>query len=192
MTTVTKSATYILLSYVIIFAMMACSDEKSSTAKQETPATPIQVPATPPSDDPPPAVTTEQSNQDATPAMSAPETVTADAPKTAPSAAMSADNATAVGSDREQGLMLARKSGCLACHQIEKKVVGPAWNDVAARYAGNPKAKSRLVEKVSKGGRGNWTDVVGNMAMPPYSPRVSAADIDTLVDFILNLGAGST
>jgi cytochrome c len=84
-------------------------------------------------------------------------------------------------------LELAKKSGCLACHAVDKKVVGPAWKDVAARYAGDPQAKSKLVEKVAKGGRGNWTDVVGNMAMPPYSPRVSDADIETLVDFVLSL-----
>ena len=87
----------------------------------------------------------------------------------------------------EEMLALARKSGCLACHNIDKKVVGPAWKDVAARYKGNAGARAQLIEKVSKGGRGNWTDVVGNVAMPPYHPRVSTENIGRLVDFVLSL-----
>ncbi len=88
---------------------------------------------------------------------------------------------------RKESLELARKSGCLACHSLDRKVVGPAWKDVAKRYAGDAQARSRLMDKVSKGGRGNWTEVVGNVAMPPYSPRVPAGDIETLVDFVLSL-----
>ncbi len=84
-------------------------------------------------------------------------------------------------------LDLAKKSGCLACHSVEKKVVGPAWKDVAAKYKGNGAAKADLVAKVKKGGKGNWTEVTGGVPMPPYSPRVADADIDTLVDFILAL-----
>jgi len=84
-------------------------------------------------------------------------------------------------------LALAKKSGCLACHSVEKKVVGPAWKDVAARYKGDPKARAALIAKVKKGGKGNWTKVVGNAVMPPYSPRVKDADIEKLVDFVLGL-----
>ena len=84
-------------------------------------------------------------------------------------------------------LALAQKSGCLACHAIDKKVVGPPWRDVSKRYLNDPKAKEKLVAKVSKGGRGNWTDVVGTAAMPPYSPRVSDENIAKLVDFVLSL-----
>ena len=84
-------------------------------------------------------------------------------------------------------LELAKKSGCLACHSVEKKVVGPAWKDVAARYKGDANAKATLVEKVKKGGKGNWTDVTGGAPMPPYSPRVADADIEKLVDFVLGL-----
>ena len=85
------------------------------------------------------------------------------------------------------GLDLARKSGCLACHSIDNKVVGPAWKDVAARYKNNTQAKSQLINKVKTGGKGNWTAVTGGAAMPPYSPRVSDADITTLVEFVLAL-----
>jgi len=84
-------------------------------------------------------------------------------------------------------LDLAKKSGCLACHSVEKKVVGPAWKDVAAKYKGDAGAKAALVTKVKKGGKGNWNDVTGGVPMPPYSPRVADANIETLVDFILAL-----
>lgn len=82
---------------------------------------------------------------------------------------------------------LAKKSGCFACHSIEHKVVGPAWMDVSKRYKGDAGARAALIEKVHKGGKGNWTDVTGGVPMPPYSPRVSDADIETLVDFVLGL-----
>ena len=87
----------------------------------------------------------------------------------------------------EAGLALARKSGCLACHSVEHKVVGPAWRDVAARYRDDAGAHERLIAKVKTGGKGNWTDVTGGVPMPPYSPRVADADIETLVDFVLSL-----
>lgn len=84
-------------------------------------------------------------------------------------------------------LALAKKSGCLACHAVDKKVVGPAWKDVAAKYKGNAGAKAELVAKVKKGGKGNWTAVTKGVPMPPYSPRVKDADIEKLVDFVLSL-----
>lgn len=84
-------------------------------------------------------------------------------------------------------LELAKKSGCLACHSVDAKVVGPAWKDVAAKYKGNAGAKDMLIGKVKAGGKGNWTDVTGGVPMPPYSPRVADADIDKLVTFILGL-----
>jgi len=80
-------------------------------------------------------------------------------------------------------LDLAKKSGCLACHSIEKKIVGPAWKDVAAKYKGDASARDMLIGKVKKGGKGTW----GPAPMPPYSPRVSDANIEKLVDFILDL-----
>ena len=85
------------------------------------------------------------------------------------------------------GLDLAKKSGCLACHSVEKKIVGPAWKDVSAKYKGDAEAKAQLLTKVAKGGKGNWTEVTGGAPMPPYSPRVSDADIEKLVDFVLSL-----
>ncbi len=80
-------------------------------------------------------------------------------------------------------LDLAKKSGCLACHGIEKKIVGPSWKDVAAKYKGDAGARDLLIGKVKKGGKGTW----GPAPMPPYSPRVSDANIEKLVDFIIGL-----
>src|SRR3569623_1511964 len=94
---------------------------------------------------------------------------------------------SAAQANAEEGLELAKKSGCLACHSVEKKVVGPAWQDVSNKYKGDAGAKARLVEKVKKGGKGNSTEVTGGGPMPPYSPRVSDADIEKLVDFVLSL-----
>jgi cytochrome c len=113
------------------------------------------------------------------PAAVAPEPAPAAAPGPAP-----ANGAPALSTN---GLELARKSGCLACHSIEKKLVGPAWKDVAARYRNDAGARAALIEKVKKGGKGNWTEVTGGTPMPPYSPRVSDADIEALVDFVLAL-----
>jgi len=84
-------------------------------------------------------------------------------------------------------LELAKKSGCLACHSVEKKVVGPAWQDVADKYKGDAAARDALIAKIKKGGKGNWTEVTGGVPMPPYSPRVADADIETMVDFVLGL-----
>lgn len=79
---------------------------------------------------------------------------------------------------------LAKKNNCTACHAIDKKVVGPAWQDVANKYKGQADAADKLVVKVSKGGSGNW----GSMPMPANDPTgAKNADIKELVKFILGL-----
>lgn len=75
---------------------------------------------------------------------------------------------------------LAAKSNCLACHAVDKKVVGPSYQDVAKKYAGDKTAEAKLIEKVKKGGSGVW----GAIPMPPNS-QVKDADIATLVKWIL-------
>jgi len=88
----------------------------------------------------------------------------------------------------EDGTALAKKSGCFACHSIDRKILGPGWKDVAAKYAGDKAAgKAHLLNKVAKGGKGVWTEITGGAAMPPYSPRVSDENIEILVDFIIGL-----
>ena len=78
---------------------------------------------------------------------------------------------------------LAKKSGCLACHGVDKKVLGPGFKDVAAKYKGDPSAEGKLVTKVKVGGSGVW----GPMPMPANSPQVKDADIKTIVKWILSL-----
>jgi cytochrome c len=80
-------------------------------------------------------------------------------------------------------MQLAQASKCFSCHAIDRKLVGPAWKDVAAKYRGQKGAEVRLVEKVAKGGSGVW----GAVPMPPNSPQVGEGDIRTLVRYILGL-----
>ena len=77
---------------------------------------------------------------------------------------------------------LAQKSGCLACHSVEHKILGPAYKDVATKYKGQD-VEAKLVEKVKKGGSGVW----GPIPMPANSPQVKDEDIKTLVHWILTL-----
>lgn len=82
---------------------------------------------------------------------------------------------------------LAKKSNCTACHAIDKKIVGPAYQDVAAKYKGQKETErketeTKLIEKVKKGGAGVW----GNIPMPPNS-AVKDEDIKILVKWILSL-----
>ena len=79
-------------------------------------------------------------------------------------------------------LALAQKSGCTACHAVDKKIVGPAYKDVAAKYKGDKTAAAKLEEKVKKGGVGVW----GQVPMPPNT-QVSDADIKKLVGWVLSL-----
>jgi len=75
---------------------------------------------------------------------------------------------------------LAQKSGCLACHAVDKQIVGPAYRDVANKYRGDKDAESKLVEKVLKGSTGVW----GTVPMPPNP--VSEADAHALVKWALS------
>lgn len=84
---------------------------------------------------------------------------------------------------------LTKKFGadCLACHAVDHKVVGPAWKDVAAKYKGQAGAKDQLVEKVIKGGNGNWNKVTGGVAMTAHPSKPSKEEITQIVDEILKL-----
>jgi cytochrome c len=76
---------------------------------------------------------------------------------------------------------------CLSCHSIEKKIVGPAWKDVSAKYKGDAGAKAALVEKVIKGGKGNWDKVTGGQSMTPHPTKPSKEEIEKIVAAILTL-----
>ncbi len=85
----------------------------------------------------------------------------------------------------------AKKLGCVACHAMDKKIVGPSWKDIAEKYAGHGVKTFKydgkeypliegLVMKVSKGGAGNW----GTLPMPPNDPKgLHKAEITELVEF---------
>jgi cytochrome c len=77
---------------------------------------------------------------------------------------------------------LAQKKNCMACHTIDKKVVGPAYKEVAAKYAGQKDAVDKLAQKVIKGGAGVW----GAVPMPANT-QVSDAEAKQLVTWILSL-----
>jgi cytochrome c len=77
---------------------------------------------------------------------------------------------------------LAKKHNCLACHTVDKKLVGPAYKEIAKKYKGQNVA-AKLQEKVKKGGQGAW----GPVPMPP-NPAVPDDDIRKLVDWILKAG----
>jgi cytochrome c len=79
-------------------------------------------------------------------------------------------------------LAMAKKYNCTACHAVDKKVVGPAYQDVAKKYKGQAGAEAKLIEKVKKGGSGVW----GPVPMPPNT-AVPDGDIKKLVEWILSM-----
>lgn len=82
----------------------------------------------------------------------------------------------------DAGQDLLQKNGCTACHSIDKKIIGPAYKDVAEKYRGDKGAAAKLEEKVKKGGSGVW----GPVPMPPNT-AVSDADIKADVAYVLSL-----
>ena len=93
------------------------------------------------------------------------------------SAALLASAGNALASDA-----LAKKHNCLACHAADKKLIGPAYQDVAAKYKGDAGAEAKLVAKIKNGGAGVW----GQVPMPPNA-SVPDADIKTLAKWVLSL-----
>ena len=75
---------------------------------------------------------------------------------------------------------LAQKKSCLACHAADKKLVGPSYKDVAAKYAGQKDAVAKLAEKIQKGGVGAW----GQVPMPA-NPQVNADEAKQLATWVL-------
>ena len=88
--------------------------------------------------------------------------------------------AGAVQADAGEDLL--KKNGCTACHAIDKKLVGPPYVEVAAKYKGDAGAAAKLFEKEKKSGSGVWSQV----PMPP-NPQVSDADLKAMIAYILAL-----
>ncbi len=82
---------------------------------------------------------------------------------------------------------LARTYGCLECHAVDTAAIGPAFRSIAARYRDSARARDSLIQIVTRGGKGKWTDVTGGVPMPPHSRSISDADIRRLVDWVLRL-----
>ena len=87
--------------------------------------------------------------------------------------------APAVGVAATDATALAAKYNCTACHSADKKIVGPSYKEIAAKYAGDSSAPAKLQQKVKNGGSGAW----GAIPMPPNN--IPDADLKTLVDWIL-------
>lgn len=85
-----------------------------------------------------------------------------------------------VAGNAQAGQALAQSKGCMACHQVATKVVGPAYKDVAAKYKDQADAAETLAAKVKAGGVGAW----GQVPMPPQ-PTLSDDEVKTLVAWVL-------
>jgi cytochrome c551/c552 len=132
-----------------------------------------------------PATTAMAAPAVAVPAPSSSAAPTASAAGVTPAAATAAPSATAKASgplDLAAAQALMQKDGCGACHALDKKIVGPAFQDVAAKYKGDAGALAKLTQKVKAGGAGVW----GPVPMPPNA-QVADSDITALVSWILAL-----
>ena len=77
---------------------------------------------------------------------------------------------------------LAQKKNCMACHAVDKKLIGPSYKDVAAKYTGQKDAADKLAQKILKGGSGVW----GAVPMPA-NPQVSEAEAKQLATWVLTV-----
>ncbi|HEX5688898.1 MAG TPA: c-type cytochrome [Roseiflexaceae bacterium] len=96
-------------------------------------------------------------------------------------AALAASVALAVAGGVQADEKLAQTNGCTTCHQMDKKVLGPSYKDIAAKYKADKGAQASLEKKVKAGGKGVW----GDMVMPPNA-HVKDADIAAIVKWILS------
>lgn len=116
-------------------------------------------------------------------APATPETMTPATPETpAPAAPAMTEMKPVAELSEAEGMALAKKSNCLSCHTLDKKMVGPSFREVAAKYRGDAGAEARMAERIAKGGSGVW----GVVVMPP-SPLVGEADRKALAKFVLSL-----
>ena len=81
------------------------------------------------------------------------------------------------------GLGYTKKAGCMNCHAVDRKVVGPSFKDVAAKYKDDANAEAKLLKKVLNGGYGVW----GKMRMPANRGKMTDQEFKTIVNWILSL-----
>jgi cytochrome c len=99
-------------------------------------------------------------------------------------------NPNTLSADEDARLFkLARLNGCIECHTVTNRSIGPSWIEVAARYKTVPRAETRamLINSVMNGSKGKWITWRGSDGMPPLKKRVVKQDVEELVDFILSL-----
>jgi cytochrome c len=84
--------------------------------------------------------------------------------------------------EKEKAMELIAQSDCLTCHKIDEKHIGPAYRDVANKYNKDDTTRNMLAQKIIKGGKGVW----GEVMMSPH-PQISEADAKTMVGYILSL-----
>jgi cytochrome c len=84
--------------------------------------------------------------------------------------------------DQAAAMALAKDSGCLSCHAMNEKVVGPAFSAVAEKYKGEAGAAASLVQSIQNGSKGKW----GRIPMPPHS-SVSKEDLTKLANWVLTI-----
>ncbi|HUX30818.1 MAG TPA: c-type cytochrome [Thiobacillus sp.] len=100
----------------------------------------------------------------------------------AASAALLLSGVASADDDKDEAKALAQKNACMSCHGVDKKIVGPAYKEVAKKYADDKTAQARLVAKVKAGGKGVW----GEIPMPP-NPQVKTEDVQKIVAWVLSL-----
>jgi len=92
----------------------------------------------------------------------------------------SAAGTSAFAADAPRGPSIANANACMGCHAVDRKLVGPSFQQIAAKYKGDAQAPAKLTRKVKDGGSGVW----GMIPMPAH-PSMSDADIRTVVDWVL-------
>ncbi|MDR6585365.1 cytochrome c' [Herbaspirillum sp. BH-1] len=90
---------------------------------------------------------------------------------------------SAISAEALANAQLAKSKNCMACHSVDAKIVGPAFKEVAKKYAGEKDAEAKLTQKVLNGGSGAW----GAVAMPANKGQVSEAEARELVKWVLSL-----
>jgi cytochrome c len=131
----------------------------------------------------PTAATTSSSSTETTVAENKTSTPTTTVTPTAATATTTAVTPPAVSKeDIQKGMTLLAKSDCLTCHKLGEKVIGPAYKEVAKKYANTPANVKMLAGKILKGGSGNW----GAIPMTAHT-TLSQADAELMVKYILSL-----
>lgn len=81
---------------------------------------------------------------------------------------------------------LVNQNGCMACHTVDQKLVGPSFKQVADRYRGKKGSLDMLAKKIIAGGNGHWNDLTGGMVMPSH-PDLSSKEAKEIAAWVLSI-----